>query len=63
MSVIDKVELVDAMCREIDELARNGIRMREPSVSPEREHWLMMMRRYGRDLTEKVLGPEPIKTT
>ena len=59
MSVAEKGDLVETMCRDCDELAHSGIRSREPAVSPERERWLLMMRRYGRAFTLRVLGSEP----
>ncbi len=40
-------------------LARAGIRAREPGVSPDRERWLLVARRYGRATAVQVLGPEP----
>jgi hypothetical protein len=59
MSTVDKAELVDAMCIEVDELARLGIAATEGDVSPEREDYLMFERRYGTALANEVLGVEP----
>jgi hypothetical protein len=60
MPVSDKAELMEAMSIEVDQIARSGIRMREPNISRARENWLMMSRRYGRALAMEVLGTEPI---
>ncbi len=59
MSTIEKAELFDAMCLEIDELARLGIAATEGEVSPARERYLLMERRYGTGLAIEVLGVEP----
>jgi hypothetical protein len=59
MSPDQKGELVEAMCADVDEIARLGIRRTEPDVSVEREKWLMMVRRYGRNAARAVLGDEP----
>lgn len=55
----ERAKVMEAMSIDIDQMARSGIRMREPNASPSRESWLMMSRRYGRSMAEEVLGPEP----
>jgi hypothetical protein len=62
MTVSEKAELVHKMCVDVELLARSGMRHEEPGVSPQREHWLLMQRRYGTELTVAALGPEPPKT-
>jgi hypothetical protein len=61
MSTVDKAELFESMCLEVDELARLGIAATEGAISPERENFLMMERRYGRKLATAVLGSAPAK--
>jgi hypothetical protein len=61
MSGVEKAELIEAMCLEVDELARLGIAAMEGEVSPERERFLIMERRYGKGLALSVLGPTPAK--
>jgi hypothetical protein len=61
MSTVEKAELFEAMCLEVDELARLGIAASEGDISPQREKFLMMERRYGTKLATSVLGPAPTK--
>ena len=63
MSAAEKGELVDAMCRDCDELAWLGIASLEPLATEARRQWLMMMRRYGRRFATSVLGPEPPRSS
>ncbi len=61
MTPAEKGELIDVMSTEVDDIARAGIRFREPNVAPEREHWLIVARRYGRTFAQTCIGPEPIR--
>lgn len=61
MSIVEKAELFEAMCLDVDELARLGIAAREGDISSQREKFLMMERRYGTELATSVLGPAPTK--
>jgi hypothetical protein len=61
MSTVEKAELFDAMCLEVDEIARLGIAATEGKLTPERENYLMMERRYGTALAIEVLGAEPLR--
>lgn len=56
MSALEKAELIEAMCLEVDELARLGIAAMEGEVSPERERFLIMERRYGKGFATSILG-------
>jgi hypothetical protein len=60
MSTTDKAELVEAMCREADDLARMGIAHRFGPVSPERERYLMAERRYGTDFADRYFGEDSV---
>jgi head-tail adaptor len=61
ISTVEKAELFEAMCLEVDELARLGIAAREGDISPEREKFLMMELRYGTQFATSVLGEMPTK--
>ncbi len=61
MSTVEKAELFESMCLEVDELARLGIAAREGTISAERENFLMMQRRYGTAFATSVLGSAPPK--
>jgi hypothetical protein len=58
MSTVDKAELVEKMCIEVDDLARLGIAYREGDVSPQRERYLLAIRRYGRAFADEYFGPD-----
>jgi hypothetical protein len=59
MSVLERIGLLNRMCADVDTLARLGIRQQYGGPSAEREHWVLMARRYGRPLAQEVLGDEP----
>lgn len=59
MGLEGRARLTFSLIDNATELARAGIRAREPRVSVERERWLLMARRYGRELAHSVLGAEP----
>jgi hypothetical protein len=61
MSTVDRGELFSALCLHVDEIARLGIAATEGDVSPEREHFLLMERRYGTALATTVLGNPPLR--
>ena len=61
MGLEGRVQLTFSLMDNATELALAGIRTQEPGLSIERERWLLMVRRYGRDLALSVLGDEPLR--
>ena len=59
LGVEGRARLTFSLMDDATELALAGIRAREPQVSNERERWLLMAYRYGRELAVEVLGDEP----
>lgn len=59
MGLEGRVQLTFSLMNNATEFALAGIRAREPGLLVERERWLLMARRYGRELARSVLGDEP----
>ena len=59
MGLEGRARLTFSLIDNATELALAGIRAREPGLSDQREQWLLMARRYGRDFALSVLGDEP----
>ena len=53
----EKLLLADQLSIDVEMLARAGIAATEPDASPERVRYLLALRRYGRDIAEKLPAP------
>ncbi len=59
MSGWEKLGLIDAMSRFVDEMHRAGIAHRHPGASEQLIHWIRMAERHGVEVAERALGPRP----